>query len=169
MATDERSAWKVFRETVLLLVVAVALAVGVKTFLVQAFYIPSDSMNPGLQQNDRILVEKPSYWFGHPQRGDIVVFSDPGGWLDASEDAGPGGFLSTALEKIGLYPSGGHLVKRVIGVPGDSLRSKGNTIYVNNKPLDENWTHTEPLGGAITPITLKANEYFMMGDNHSDS
>jgi len=58
------------------------------------------------------------------------------------------------------------LVKRVIGVPGDSLMSKGNTIYVNGKALKENWLPTEPLGGVIKPIILKKGQYFMMGDNH---
>ena len=87
---------KVVAETVVLVLVAVALAVVVKTFFVQAFYIPSASMEPGLQggpgakANDRILVEKPSYWFGSgPSRGDIVVFKDPGNWLPAEDDAAP--------------------------------------------------------------------------------
>ena len=71
-------------ETVLLLVGAVLLALLIKTFLVQAFFIPSVSMEPGLEQDDRILVEKWSGWFGgEPERGDVVVFEDPGGWLTA--------------------------------------------------------------------------------------
>ena len=90
------------RELPVLIVVALGLALLIKAFLVQAFYIPSGSMEPGLQINDRIMVEKPSYWFGHPQRGDIVVFGDPAHWLDESEDAGPTGAVSKVLEKIGL-------------------------------------------------------------------
>src|ERR671921_626155 len=71
-----------WQETLLLLVIAIVLAVVIKAFFVQAFYIPSESMEPGLVKNDRILVEKTSYWFGGtPQRGDVVVFQDPGGWL----------------------------------------------------------------------------------------
>src|SRR5262245_52607420 len=105
VTTDERtgtssSSWKVIRETVILLVVAVGLAVIVKTFFVQAFYIPSGSMEPGLQINDRILVEKPSYWAGTPQRGDIIVFKDPGDWLNEGEDAGPTGVVAKSLAKI---------------------------------------------------------------------
>ena len=101
-------------ETVLLLVVAVGLAVLIKSFFAQAFYVPSRSMEPGLVKNDRILVEKPSYWFGGtPQRGDVVVFKDPGGWLSEEEDAGPSNPIGKAMVKIGLYPAGGHLVKRV--------------------------------------------------------
>lgn len=74
----------VWQETILLLAGALLLAIGIKAFLLQAFYIPSESMEPVLVRNDRILVEKPSYWAGSPQRGDIVVFKDPGGWLSAA-------------------------------------------------------------------------------------
>ena len=98
------------------------LAVVIKSFFAQAFYVPSKSMEPGLIKNDRILVEKPSYWFGgSPQRGDVVVFADPGGWLPEADDAGPSSLVGKALVKIGLYPAGGHLVKRVIGVAGDTI------------------------------------------------
>src|SRR5690242_17054292 len=102
-----------WQETTLLLVIALVLAVVIKAFFVQAFYIPSESMEPGLIKNDRILVERVSYWGGgSPQRGDVVVFDDPGGWLNASESAGPTNPLARAMAKVGLYPEGGHLVKR---------------------------------------------------------
>src|SRR3954463_378386 len=111
-----------WQETILLLAIAVVLAVVIKAFFVQAFYIPSESMEPGLVKNDWILVEKTSYWFGGtPQRGDVVVFKDPGGWLSPEEDAGPTNPIGQAMAKIGLYPSGGHLVKRVIGTAGDVI------------------------------------------------
>ena len=111
-----------WQETILLLTIAILLAVVIKAFFVQAFYIPSESMEPGLVKNDRILVEKTSYWFGGtPQRGDVVVFKDPGGWLSEEEDAGPSNPVGKLMAKIGLYPSGGHLVKRVIGVAGDTI------------------------------------------------
>src|SRR3954462_10711695 len=129
----------VVRETVILLVVAVGLAIVVKTFFVQAFYIPSGSMEPGLKINDRILVEKPSYWTGGPQRGDVVVFKDPGDWLGEGEDAGPTGALASTLAKVGLYPSGGHLVKRVIGVAGDTIVCCDDLgrLSVNGTSVDE--------------------------------
>jgi signal peptidase I len=135
----------VWQESILLLVLAVIIAVVIKSFFVQAFYIPSASMEPGLQggpgvkTDDRVLVEKPSYWgSGTPQRGDIVVFSDPGGWLNAEEDTQATNPVSKVLARIGLFPTGGHLVKRVIGVAGDtvSVNSKG-LITVNGKALDE--------------------------------
>ena len=66
------------------------LAIVIKALFIQAFYIPSESMEPGLVKNDRILVQKMSYWFGGgPERGDVVVFKDPGGWLPPPRTAGP--------------------------------------------------------------------------------
>ena len=110
-------AWVALACLPLLAVIAIVIAFVLKTFLAQAFYIPSESMEPGLVRNDRILVEKVSYWFGgSPERGDVVVFKDPGDWLPPEDAAGPTGTVAKVMERIGLYPSGGHLVKRVIGV-----------------------------------------------------
>lgn len=136
----------VWQESILLLVLAVIIALVIKSFFVQAFYIPSASMEPGLQggpgvkTDDRVLVEKPSYWgSGTPQRGDVVVFSDPGGWLDAEEDTQATNVVSKVMARIGLFPTGGHLVKRVIGVAGDTIVccDKQGRIKVNGKALDE--------------------------------
>lgn len=170
---------KVLLETVVLVLIAVGLAVVVKTFFVQAFYIPSGSMEPGLKINDRILVEKPSYWFGDgPSRGDIVVFKDPGHWLTAADDAPPTGGVASALAKIGLYPSGGHLVKRVIGVAGDTVAccdSKGR-ITVNGTPLGET-SYIAPQAACDGPMagckgwsaTVPRGRLFVMGDNRGES
>ena len=167
----------------MLLVAAVVLAIIVKTFFVQSFYIPTESMEPGLIKNDRILVEKPSYWFGGtPQRGDVIVFKDPGGWLDAGETAGPASGLTKILGAIGLYPTGGHLVKRVIGVAGDTIHccDKSGRLVVNGHPLDESdfvarsglkcdgpevdeCTHDWTVG------PVPAGELFVMGDNRAHS
>jgi signal peptidase I len=139
-----------------IIVIAVLVSFLMRTFAFQTFYIPSGSMEPTLQIGDRIIVNKLSVTFGTINVGDVVVFKAP-----PAENCG---------EPVT------DLVKRVIGIPGDSLKSKGNTIYLKNASqhvgwhaLREKWTHTEPLGQAITPITLKKNQYFMMGDNHSDS
>ena len=100
-----------WQETVLLLGVALLLAVVIKTFFVQAFYIPSGSMEPTLNINDRILVQKVSYWSGDVHRGDIVVFDDPGGWLGREAQVQPHNAVQRALELFGLFPTGVHLVK----------------------------------------------------------
>jgi len=166
----------VWLETIVLLAVALVLAIGIKTFFVQPFYIPSASMEPGLVQNDRILVEKVSYWgSGTPQRGDIVVFKDPGGWLPPSEDGSPTNPVTKALSFIGLYPSGGHLVKRVIGIGGDrvSCASATSQVEVNGHALSESSylpEGTRPCAnyGAFD-VTVPAGHLWVMGDNRGDS
>jgi signal peptidase I len=170
-------------ESLLLLVLAVGLAVILKAFFVQAFYVPSESMEPGLVKNDRILVEKVSYWGGGtPRRGDVVVFKDPGGWLSEAADAGPSNPLGKFLVKIGLYPAGGHLVKRVIGVAGDTIHccdSQGR-LEVNGHPLDEgSYTQLSGLHCAGPEISqcskhwtagpVPKGDIFVMGDNRAHS
>ena len=129
-----------WQETILLLGLALVLALIIKSLFVQAFYIPSPSMEPLFVKNDRILVQKVSYWGGSsPSRGDIVVFKDPGGWLNEADTTTPQGPVTKLMEKVGLYPTGGHLVKRVIGIGGDRVvccDAKGR-ITVNGKALNE--------------------------------
>jgi signal peptidase I len=171
----------VWQETLLLLGIALVLAIVIKSLFLQAFYIPSESMEPGLVKNDRILVQKVSYWFGGtPQRGDVVVFEDPGDWLSSAESAGPTNPVTSLMARIGLYPTGGHLVKRVIGVEGDTITccdSLGR-ISVNGKPLDEK--SYAKLDGAecYGPMTstcswtagpVPKDHVFVMGDNRRNS
>jgi signal peptidase I len=163
-----------WQEGLLLLAVAVVLAVLIKSFFVQAFYIPSGSMNDTLVLNDRILVEKPSYWgSGTPQRGDIVVFSDPGGWLDPSEGRAPTSTLTRALETVGLYPAGGHLVKRVIGVGGDEVKccDIAGRVTVNGVPLDERSYLAPGEKPSLIDFDVKVHPGYLwvMGDNRSNS
>jgi signal peptidase I len=170
----EKKALPLWQETILLLVVALVLAVLIKMFFVQAFYIPSPSMQPEFIKNDRILVQKVSYWGGgSPQRGDIVVFKDPGGWLDASESGTAGGPIATVLEKIGLYPTGGHLVKRVIATGGDRIIccDKQGRITVNGKALNERSylpQGTKPSLVRFDKI-VPADHLWVMGDNRGNS
>ncbi len=171
----------IWQETLLLLGIALVLAIVIKSLFLQAFYIPSESMEPGLVKNDRILVQKVSYWLGgSPQRGDVVVFEDPGNWLSAAESTGPTTGVTSLMARIGLYPTGGHLVKRVIGVGGDTIKccdARGR-IMVNGKPLDEK-AYTK-LDGAecYGPMTstcswtagpVPADHVFVMGDNRRNS
>ena len=169
-----------WQETILLLAVALGLAILIKALLVQAFYIPSESMEPGLVRNDRILVQKVSYWFGgSPQRGDVVVFKDPGDWLSGAESVGPPNTVTKLMAKIGLYPSGGHLVKRVIGVEGDVIHccDKQGRISVNGTPLNEE-SYVKQAGAECngpmigcnwTAGPVPAGHVFVMGDNRSHS
>ncbi len=138
-------------EWLIVLVVAVLVSLLVRTYVFQTFFIPSDSMEPTLYQGNRIVVDKLAVEFGTINIGDIVVFKAP---PDVAKDCSD---------------SVADLVKRVIGVPGDTLTSRGNTIYVNGVALKEKWSHWEPLGPAIRKITLRSGQYFMMGDHHSDS
>jgi signal peptidase I len=138
-------------EWAVIVVVALVVSLVIRTFVFETYFVPSGSMIPTLQIGDRIIVDKLSVDFGTIHTGDIVVFKAP---ADVAADCGD---------------SVADLVKRVIGLPGETLTSKGNTIYINGKALKENWPHTEPFGTAIKKITLPKNQYFMIGDNHAPS
>jgi signal peptidase I len=132
---------------VAVIAVAAVVSVVLRVFVVQTFFVPSASMEPTLQIGDRILVQKIGFSL---QRGAIVVFHHP-----ARDTEGP-------LNE--------DLVKRIIGLPGERISSVGNTVYINGKPLSEPWLPKGTfLGQAITPQKIPAGEYFMMGDNRSDS
>ena len=177
----EKKHLPLWQETVLLLAIALCLSVLIKAFFLQAFYIPSESMEPGLIVNDRILVQKVSYWGdGTPQRGDVVVFKDPDRWLGSAQ-TGPTHPIAKAMAKVGLYPSGGHLVKRVIGVGGDKIVccDDAGRISVNGVPLDEgdylkdianlqcNGPMTNTCKWTAGPVPQGA--IFVMGDNRANS
>ena len=161
-----------WQETILLLGIALVLAIIIKSFFIQAFYIPTPSMEPQFVKDDRILVQKWSYWSGEPQRGDIIVFEDPGGWL-AAEPKQKKSAAVKVLESIGLYPSGGHLVKRVIGVGGDRVvccDAQGR-ITINGKAINEKAylpKDTIPSGAKFDIIVPKG-KLWMMGDNRGNS
>jgi signal peptidase I len=135
----------------IVVVVAVLVSLLIRTFVFQTFFIPSGSMEPTLQVGDRIIVSKLSVEFGTIHTGDILVFKAPKAVATVCGD------------------DVADLVKRVIGLPGQHLTSKGNTIYVNGKVLAQPWTHNPVLGRAIGNVTVPKNHYFMMGDNESDS
>jgi signal peptidase I len=149
------------REAIIVVLVAVVVAVLLRTFVVQTFFIPSGSMEPTLQIGDRILVNKLSYHLHGVGRGDIVVFSRP-----PTENCGG--------------PEVNDLVKRVIGLPGELISLSGGDVYVNGKRLDESWlpsseqgvTKPGPSGTSYSldqPFRVPSNDYFVMGDNRTDS
>jgi signal peptidase I len=163
----------VWAETILLLVIALLVSAVVKTFFVQMFFVPSGSMRPLFVDNDRILVQKISYWTGDVKRGDVVVFDDPGGrWL-GSEQPQHLTPVQKALSEVGLYPTGGHLVKRVIGIGGDRVRccDRRGRVTVNGVPLQER----SYLMPGSTPsdrrfdITVPKGRLWVMGDNRANS
>ncbi|MGW6245882.1 signal peptidase I [Streptomyces roseolus] len=168
------------REIPILVGVAVLIALVLKTFLVQAFVIPSGSMEQTIRIHDRVLVDKLTPWFGSkPQRGDVVVFKDPGNWLHqetAPAAEGPVGIkqLKQALTFIGLMPSADDrdLIKRVIAVGGDTVRccEKDGRITVNGVPLDEPYLNPGDKPSTI-PFDVKVPEgrVFVLGDHRSDS
>ncbi|ANH38949.1 Signal peptidase I [Nocardioides dokdonensis FR1436] len=179
----QRGGLPVWQESLLLLGLAVVLAVLLKTFVVQAFYIPSESMEPGLVEDDRILVEKWSGWFGgEVERGDVVVFEDPGGWLNAGEVEEPGNPVSSTLAAIGLMPDTGYLVKRVVGVEGDVIEccDSEKRLTVNGVALDEDdyVLEDQRVRGCRGPMTgncswkagpVPKGSVFVMGDNRGRS
>ncbi len=170
---EDKKQLPIWQEMFLLLGIALVLAVVIKAFFMQAFYIPSGSMNDTLVLNDRILVQKVSYWGGEPQRGDIVVFSDPGGWLSSGEVTTADNPMTQALELFGLYPTGGHLVKRVIGVGGDRVRccDDQGRVTVNGVPLNEKSYLAEGEKPSLIDFDVEVQEGYIwvQGDNRSNS
>ncbi|MBK3575404.1 signal peptidase I [Streptomyces sp. MBT65] len=170
-----RSFWK---ELPILVVIALVLALLIKTFLVQAFSIPSDSMQNTLQQGDRVLVDKLTPWFGsEPERGEVVVFHDPDDWL-AGEPAADPNALQTVLSWIGLMPSAQEkdLIKRVIGVGGDTISCSGTgPLTVNGKALNEPYVYpgntpctNDDQGGQFT-VKVPKGDIWVMGDHRQNS
>ncbi|MDI2129267.1 signal peptidase I [Yinghuangia seranimata] len=169
------SFWK---ELPLLLGIALVLALIIKTFLVQAFSIPSESMEDTIKVGDRVLVDKLTPWFGsEPERGEVVVFHDPGGWLEGAPEESSNGFvrgMQKALSFVGLMPSADEkdLIKRVIGVGGDTVVccDQQGRITVNNVPLDE--PYLKPgVAPSDEPFMVKVppGRLWVMGDNRSNS
>lgn len=157
-------------ELVLLVVGALLLSVVLKAYVVQMFFVPSQSMEPLFRVDDRILVQKISYWSGGVERGDVVVFEDPGGWLGVEPALNP---LQQAMSVVGLYPTGGHLVKRVVAVGGDEVvccDDRGR-VTVNGVPLEE----ADYLNQPRTPsdrefeVTVPEDRLWVMGDNRANS
>jgi signal peptidase I len=161
----------VVRETVVLVALAVLLAVVFKTFLVAAFYIPSGSMESTLNISDRVLVEKVSYRFGDIHHGDVIVFvhDEPG-----TEPAGPSnpvtGFFSSLGQAIGVVPpSDRDFIKRVIGLPGDTINCRGGALYRNGQKVTENYLDPGVKTDGCQPTRVGPGELYVMGDNRTNS
>ncbi|MFF2192866.1 signal peptidase I [Streptomyces sp. NPDC058157] len=169
---QHRSFWK---ELPLLIGIALVLALLIKTFLVQAFSIPSDSMQNTLQRGDRVLVDKLTPWFGsEPERGEVVVFHDPAHWLEGEPTPEPN-VVQKVLSWIGLMPSAEEkdLIKRTIAIGGDTVECKrGGPVVVNGKPLDEPYIYpgNTPCDDApFGPVTVPKGKIWVMGDHRQNS
>ena len=127
---------------------AVVLALGIRTFVAEARYIPTPSMVPTLKVNDRLLVEKMSYRFREPKRGDIVVFSP--------------------TEELKRQGHTYDFIKRVIGLPGETIEVKHGKVYVNQRAIEEKYI-LAPAIDSYGPVVVPQNEYLVLGDNRNNS
>ena len=156
-------------ELPILVLVALVVAVLIKTFLVQAFWIPSGSMIHTLEINDRVLVNKLSYLFGEPEQGDIVVFDPPFG---VEQEAEPllQAIVRNVAESLGLKtPAVEDLIKRVVAVGGQELEIKDNQVLVDGIPLDEPYLDESAFMPDFGPVESPAGTVFVMGDNRPRS
>ena len=126
---------------------ALLVAFVVKTFLIQAFYIPSASMLPTLQEQDRVLVNKLSYDLHDVNRGDIVVFESPSGAEGETKD----------------------LIKRVVGLPGETVEARDGQVLINGNPLEERYLGPGIITAPMEPKVIPADHYWVMGDNRGNS
>ncbi|MEW2164272.1 signal peptidase I [Streptomyces sp. NPDC007084] len=168
------------KEIPLLVGVAVLIALVLKTFLVQAFVIPSGSMENTIQIGDRVLVDKFTPWFGsEPKRGDVVVFQDPGGWLTAEEakkkdDPVVVKQFKQGLTAIGLLPSDNEkdLIKRVVGVGGDTVKccDAQGRVTVNGTPLTEPYIFAGDKPSELRfEVKVPEGRLFVLGDHRGNS
>lgn len=155
-----------FRELPVLIVIAFALALLLKTFLIQAFYIPSGSMEPTLMPGDRVLVMKA---FDTAERGDIVVFEDPK--PGRQPDRGiVGGFLHWLSEGLGFArPADEDFIKRVVGLPGETVELRNGTLYIDGVETPEPYLTGRPDKRDYGPKKVPEGKLFVLGDNRLNS
>jgi len=178
-----RAAWLFVRDIVVIFIVALLVSFLIKTFLFRSFYIPSQSMEDTLMVNDRIIVNELEPKLLPVHRGDVIVFTDPGGWLEPGENIAapePSNAVARGLSDfftfIGLATadSDDHLVKRVIGLPGDHVVCCNtlNQITVNGVPIKEPYivsSTTQLAAGDKFDVTVPKGDVWVLGDNRHNS
>ena len=150
-----------------LIIMSLVLAILIKTFLIQAFYIPSESMMDTLHVNDRVLVSKVPYYFHDPQHGDVIVFSEPNPAKQVHRGA-IDGFVHWLFQGIGFQkPDNQDFIKRVIGVPGDQVWGEDGKVFVNGERIHE--PYATGTTSAFDKVTVPPHMYFVLGDNREQS
>jgi signal peptidase I len=156
------------RELPGLILIAFLLALLIKTFVIQAFFIPSKSMEPTLEVSDRVIVNKFVYDFRDPRRGEIVVFENP--QLQEPDRSPPAAFWHWLIEGLGFTADPNKdFIKRVIGVPGDTMEVRRGIVFVNGERLREPYARQRGDRSDHGPTTVGENEVFVMGDNRANS
>lgn len=165
----KRSFWK---ELPVLIVIAFVVALLIKTFLVQAFFIPSASMEPELMVGDRVLVEKVSGWWDDVSRGDVVVFEREVGVGMVEEPDEPFWTdISNAFRSLFGFPTAGSqdFIKRVIAIEGDVVKAEQGVVYINGEPIDEPYLPEGTQTSDFGRVKIGEDEIFVMGDNRANS
>lgn len=160
--------WRFAAELPVLLVVAMVVALLLKAFVAQAFFIPSGSMEPQLEIGDRVVVSRISYQLHDPRRGDIVVFPSVTEVSDDESGLSPGRMFGDLLEGLGVRaPDETELIKRIIGLPGETVEARGGRVLVDGRELVEPYLPDDLATEDFGPITVPADFVFVMGDNRN--
>ncbi len=161
---------RLLRETVVLVGTAILIAFVIKTFVAQAFFIPSGSMIPQLAVGDRVVVSKLAYRLHDPRRGDIIVFDNPTQGAPRADPPLPTRVIKGILESVGLStPSTEEYIKRVIGLPGEKVEGRAGRVYVNGRELVEPYLKQGPTTRDFPAVTLGPDQLWVMGDNRENS
>ena len=167
----EEQRWRFVGSTPFLILVALGVAILVKSFVIQAFYIPSESMVPTLEVGDRVFVNKFLFDEGDIHRGDVIVFENPNQG-ELPDRGAIGGFLHWLGEGIGFaQPENEDFIKRVVAMPGETIEIRDEVVYIDGEPLDEPYL-TRAAKNSMADFSLKEvpeGELFVMGDNRGNS
>lgn len=167
---DRSSPWRLLAEIPVLILVAALIAIGVKAFVAQAFYIPSASMEPQLTAGDRVVVSRTAYELHDPRRGDVVVFDDPDASAEADDSFVVVRLGRDALEAVGaIRPEDAELIKRIVGLPGETVEGRADGIHIDGRRLDEPYLDASVTTPPFPAVIVPEGHVFVMGDNRNNS